>query len=56
MFVTIIECQLHFLDMHSDNLRAIPLDILNCYALVPIFLFHDESIFAKQCFTSDTFF
>jgi hypothetical protein len=56
MFMTIIECQLHFLDMLNYNLRAFLLAILNCYAHVPIFLYHDESIHSRQCFTSDTFF
>jgi hypothetical protein len=56
MFVRIIEFQLHFLDMLSDNLRVFRLAILNCYASVPIFLYHDESIHSRQCFTSDTFF
>lgn len=48
MFMTIIGVQLHFLDMLNYNLSAFRLAILNCYALVPIFLYHDESIRAQK--------
>jgi hypothetical protein len=56
MFVTIIECQFHFLDMLCDNLRVFRLAILNCYASIKIFLYLDESIHTYQSPNCDAYF